>query len=110
MKLSEFKLRTIGKLNNLIDAWFPPTSIQDKTMNILAKTFIDANKNKYDSFLEMFCDENGELNTTYIANEIEKTIPDKIEIDIEEYAMKFGIPRWIVPNKILLLNKADILL
>lgn len=105
MKASELKNRVMTNGGMLIDKIFDTTSIQDKMMNGLLRTILKANINKFDNVLSMISDSNGDI----ILDELENMIPEKIDIDLTEYASRWSIPSWMIPNKIVLLTKDDIL-
>ena len=108
MKIQEFKIRTINKLNSLIDQWFD-NGFQDGMINGVLKTIIKANQNKYDELLKVFSDEQGNIDLSEINKQMEKSVPDNLEIDLKDYANKLGVPPYLVPNKILFLPKKDIM-
>lgn len=105
MKASELKNRVMTNGGMLIDKIFDTNSIQDKMMNGLLRTILKANINKFDNVLSMISDSNGDI----ILDELENMIPEKIDIDLTEYASRWSIPSWMIPNKIVLLTKNDIL-
>lgn len=108
MKIPEFKIRTISKLNSLIDQWFD-NGIQDGIINGVLKTLIKNNKDKYDSMIELFVDDKGEVDLSLLHQQLDKNITNDIELDLREIVNKLGIPIYLVPNKILYLSKNDIL-
>lgn len=105
MKASELKNRVMTNGGMLIDKVFDTNSIQDKMMNGLLRTVLKANINKFDNVLGLISDSNGDI----ILDELENMIPEKIDIDLTEYASRWSIPSWMIPNKIVLLTKNDIL-
>lgn len=105
MKINEFKTRAISGIYQLIDNIFDSTSLPDKMCNGICKQVVKSNINKYDSFLNMICDENGHIQV----DEIEKIIPEHFEIDMEDISRRWDIPSWMIPKKILLLTREDIL-
>ena len=108
MKVTEFKVRTINKLFNIIDGWFD-NGFQDGMINGVLKTIIKANQNKYDELLKVFTDEQGNIDLSEINKQMEKVVPENLEIDLKDYANKMGVPPYLVPNKILILPKQDII-
>lgn len=105
MKINELKSRVLNNGSGLIDKIFDTNSIQDKMCNGLLRTVLRANIDKYDDLLKLLTDPNGDI----IMDEIIKMIPEKIDIDLTEYAIRWDIPRWMIPNKIVLLTRDDIL-
>ena len=108
MKVTEFKVRTINKLFNIIDGWFD-NGFQDGMINGVLKTIIKANQNKYDELLKVFTDEQGNIDLSEINKQMEKVVPENLEIDLKDYANKMGVPLYLVPNKILILPKQDVM-
>ena len=108
MKVTEFKVRTINKLFNMIDGWFD-NGFQDGMINGVLKTIIKANQNKYDELLKVFTDEQGNIDLSEINKQMEKVVPENLEIDLKDYANKMGVPPYLVPNKILILPKQDVI-
>jgi hypothetical protein len=108
MKVTEFKVRTINKLFNIIDGWFD-NGFQDGMINGVLKTIIKANQNKYDELLKVFTDEQGNIDLSEINKQMEKVVPENLEIDLKDYANKMGVPVYLVPNKILILPKQDVI-
>jgi hypothetical protein len=108
MKVAEFKVRTINKLFNIIDGWFD-NGFQDGMINGVLKTIIKANQNKYDELLKVFTDEQGNIDLSEINKQMEKVVPENLEIDLKDYANKMGVPVYLVPNKILILPKQDVI-
>lgn len=108
MKKQEFKVYLIQQLHKILDQWFDTNTMQDKTTKALVKTIIETNKHKFDGFIDMVTDEQGEVRTDILIKNLEDILPESINIDLTQYAEQFNIPRWIIPNKILLMNKNDI--
>lgn len=108
MKVTEFKVRTINKLFNIIDGWFD-NGFQDGMINGVLKTIIKANQNKYDELLKVFTDEQGNIDLSEINKQMEKVVPENLEIDLKDYVNKMGVPPYLVPNKILILPKKDVI-
>lgn len=109
MKVQEFKLTTINKLYSIVDEWFDTNTLQDRFINGAMKTIIKANQNKYDGVINMFVDENGDIDLTEIKKQLEGVIPEKLEMDVKEITQRWNIPSYLIPNKILLLTRKDIL-
>ena len=108
MKIQEFKIRTINKLNSLIDQWFD-NGVQDGIINGVLKTLIKNNKDKYDQMLNLFIDDKGDVDLSLLHQQLDKTITNDIELELRDIANKLGIPIYLIPNKILYLTKNDIL-
>lgn len=108
MKIQEFKIRTINKLNSLIDQWFD-NGVQDGIINGVLKTLIRNNKDKYDQMLNLFVDDKGDVDLSLLHQQLDKTITNDIELELRDIANKLGIPIYLIPNKILYLTKNDVL-
>ena len=107
MKISEFKLKTLNGINNLIDTYFSGTDIKDKFINATLKIFVKQNINKYDNFLSIFADENGEIIITDIIEEYSKIFGDSgFVFDIRDYVKNDTI-KSLLPNKALIIKKED---
>ena len=107
MKISEFKLKTLNGVNNLIDTYFSGTDIKDKFINATLKIFVKQNINKYDNIISMFADENGEIAVADIIEEYSKVFDDNgFMFDIRNY-IKNDIIKSLLPNKALIIKKED---
>ena len=109
MKVQEFKLMLLNKLYAITDEWFDTNTLQDRFINGTLKTIINANKNKYDNLINMFADENGNVDLSEMRNQLINVIPERIEMDVNEITSKWNIPSYLIPNKLLLLTRKDIL-
>jgi hypothetical protein len=94
MKKEDLKPKLQAFLHQMMSEWFPDKNV----LRGLGNALIDANVNKYDSILDMFADENGEIDVEGII----KNMDDKIEIDLQSLSP-------ILPNRILLIMKSDLL-
>ena len=74
MKTSEFKLRLVQGINGLIDDYFGANNMADKLINSTLKIIIKQNQNKYDDIIELFADENGEIDGQLIVDEYIKVL------------------------------------
>lgn len=57
MQVNEFKQVILSHVNRLINEWFSDSPI----IKALALTVLKANINKYDNFLNLLTDENGDV-------------------------------------------------
>ena len=107
MKASEFKIQTVNKLFNLVDDYFNGITIQERLINGTIKQVIKNKQHQFDDWLEMFTDENGNIQT----DEIKNAIADmgNIELSIKDLAKQFNIPSYLLPNKVLIFTKQDII-
>lgn len=103
MNINEFKENVVIRLNDLVDEWFDQNTLNDKLFNGIARTIIDSNKNKFDGYINLVTDENGDVMVNALVDNIVGILPEKIEIDLKKY---INMP--FIPNKILILTKNDI--
>lgn len=84
-------------LTGMMNDWF-----SDKPLwKTLGNSLITANINKYDNVLDMFADENGDIDVQGILNSIGDTMEDAYKIDLQQFSP-------LLPNRILLISKEDI--
>ena len=95
MKRNEFKEVTTRFIKKLMDNWFNDRPF----IKGLGYSIIDANKNKMEKFIEMFEDENGEIDIYGIINNV-GDIKEPIRIDLTQISP-------LLPNRILLITKDD---
>ena len=93
MKKEDLKPKLQAFLHQMMSEWFPDKNV----LRGLGNALIDANVNKYDNILDMFADENGEIDVEGII----KNMDDTIEIDLQSLSP-------ILPNRILLITKNDL--
>lgn len=93
MKKDDLKPKLQAFLRQMMSEWFADKSF----LKGLGIALVDANVNKYDSILDMFADENGEIDVEGII----KNMDDRIEIDLQSLSP-------ILPNRILLITKSDL--
>lgn len=80
-------------LKRMMEEWFPDMPF----MKGIGLSLIDANINKYDPIIDMFADENGNIDIENLRNNIPST---EIRISLKELSP-------ILPNRILLITKND---
>lgn len=97
MKKEQLKPVIADFLKKMIGEWFP-----DKPLwRGLGISIIDANINKYDNIIDMFADENDNIDVDGILNNLTNAIEDDFKIDLQQYSP-------LLPNRILLISKEDI--
>lgn len=97
MKKDDLKPILKDFLGKMMNEWF-----DDKPLfKTLGNSLITANINKYDNVLDMFADENGDIDVEGILNNIGDTMEDSFKIDLQEFSP-------LLPNRILLISKEDI--
>lgn len=108
MKIAEFKLRVINGINGLINDYFGSLTMTDKFINATLKLLVKQNSNKYDHVLNMFADENGEINSNDIISVYSDMIGDEgLTFDLRDYVGS-EIGRFM-PNKVLIIKKEDLI-
>lgn len=109
MNTSEVKLKLITSVNRLIDTYFGMPTVTEKMINATLKVIVKQNAYKIDGFLNMFADQNGEINPQEVLIEYANQIDDNgLIIDIKQYINNETL-RQILPNKVLVMKKEDIL-
>jgi hypothetical protein len=109
MNISELKMRLLNKANSLIDVYFSNNGLTEKFINSTLKILLKQNLYKVDNILEMFADQNGDINVDEIINEYSKIIDDNgFTVDIKQYVQSDMIKSFM-PNKILVIKRDDIL-
>lgn len=97
MKKEELKDKVIGFLDEMIDEWFDGNGIQETVSRKVAKTVLKANRNKFDSYIDLVTDENGNVLVKDLFDSYEFS---PIEIDLKKYS-------YMLPNKVLLFTQDD---
>lgn len=97
MKKDEFKKRASEFLKNMMCCWFPDHPF----IKGLGISLVDANINKYESVIDMFTDENGDIDVNGIIDNLGDSI-NEIKIDLRQYSP-------LLPNRTLLITKDDIM-
>lgn len=109
MKIQEIKLKLNSSLNQLIDTYFSNPTVSEKMINATLKVLVKQNIHKVDNVLNMFADENGDINPQDILVEYANQIDDNgLVIDLKQY-VKNEMIRQMLPNKVLILKKEDII-
>lgn len=84
-------------LTDMMESWFSDRPL----VKTLGNSLIKANVNKYDNVLDMFADENGNIDIEDILNSVGDTMEDAYKIDLEQFSP-------LLPRRILLISKEDI--
>ena len=109
MNTSEVKLKLITSVNRLIDTYFGMPTVTEKMINATLKVVVKQNAYKIDGFLNMFADQNGEINPQEILIEYANQIDDNgLIIDIKQYINNETL-KQILANKVLVLKREDII-
>lgn len=97
MKKDDLKPILKDFLGKMMNEWF-----DDKPLfKTLGNSLINANINKYDNVLDMFADENGNIDVEGILNNIGDAMEESYKIDLQQFSP-------LLPNRILLISKEDI--
>lgn len=109
MKIGEVKMRLSNSVMGLIDTYFSGNALNEKFVNSTLKIILKQNLYKIDSILSLFTDQNGDINTDEIVMEYSKMIDENgIVFDLKKY-IDNDLIKTIVPDKILILKREDIL-
>lgn len=109
MKLSEFKLRALTKVNELIDTYFGANTMIDKFINSTLHIMVKQKSYMIDDVLNIFTDKDGNIDEELIFDEYSKMFGENdIIIDIRRY-IKNDFVRDMLPNKSLVIKSDDIL-
>lgn len=95
MKLNDFKRVISTHGNRLINEWFSDSPI----VKALALTVLKANINKYDSYLNLLTDENGDVMIEELMDNL--NIRNGYEIDLTTISP-------LLPSRVLILSKRDV--
>jgi hypothetical protein len=97
MKKEQLKPILKDFLHHMMEGWFG-----DKMLwKTIGNTLVDANVNKYDNVIDMFADENGDIDAKGLLQKIGETMENPYQIDLQQF-------HPILPNRILLITKEDI--
>lgn len=109
MKASEFKLRVVSTLSELVDVYFGSDSIVDKFVNSTLHVMIKQKSYMLDDVMNLFTDQDGNINEELLIDEYSKMFGDKdIVIDIRDF-IKNDFVKGMLPNKSLIIKSDDIL-
>lgn len=109
MKASEFKLRVVSTLNELVDIYFGSDTMVDKFINSTLHVMIKQKSYMLDDVMNLFTDQDGNIDKELLINEYSKIFQDKdIVIDIRDF-IKNDFIKGILPNKSLIVKSDDIL-
>ena len=109
MKASEFKLRVVSTLNELVDIYFGSDTMIDKFVNSTLHVMIKQKSYMLDDVMNLFTDQDGNIDKELLIDEYSKMFGNKdIVIDIRDY-IKNDFIKGILPNKSLIIKSNDIL-
>ena len=108
MRVSELKLRLRSGASTLIDSYFGSGSISDNMINATLKLLVRQNEYRVDGVLDMFKDENGEIDGEVVVEEYSKVFGnDGVILDIKDF-VKSSTIRSFLPNKCLKITQDDL--
>lgn len=96
MKRAQFKTTVSKFLKKMMNEWF----VDKPFIKGLGLSLIDANINKFDDMLQLFEDENGEIDAEGIVENIGGS-NEPFKITLRDYSP-------LLPNRTLLITKEDI--
>ncbi|MBP3630115.1 MAG: hypothetical protein J6J23_01365 [Clostridia bacterium] len=109
MKIGEVKIRLVKAVMGMIDAYFGGNGLNEKFINSTLKILVKQNAYKVDSMLELFADQNGEIDATEIVAEYANMIEENGYVfDLKQYVENDMI-KALMPDKVLVIKREDIL-
>ncbi len=109
MKAGEVKLRLSTTAMRMIDTYFSGSNLTDKFINSTLKIIVKQNIYKADTILNLFADQNGEINTSEIAREYANMIDEQgFAFDLRKF-VDDGMIKNMLPDRILIIKREDIL-
>ena len=97
MKKEQLKPILKEYIHKMMDSWFDGLPL----WKILGHSFVEANVNKYDNVIDMFANENGDIDVEGLLKKIGETMESPYQIDLQQFSP-------LLPNRILLITKEDI--
>lgn len=109
MKVGEVKLRLSNSIMDMIDTYFCANTLNEKFINSTLKILLKQNIYKIEGILNLFADQNGDINVEEIVKEYSDLFDDNgVVFDLKEY-IENDIIKNFIPDKVLLIKKDDIL-
>jgi tRNA isopentenyl-2-thiomethyl-A-37 hydroxylase MiaE len=109
MKAGEVKMKVAKTAVRMIDTYFSGSSMGEKLANSTLKIIVKQNLYRLDTILNLFADQNGEINTVEIAREYANMIDEQgFTFDIKKYVDNDMI-KGLLPNRVLIIKRDDIL-
>jgi hypothetical protein len=109
MKPGEVKMKFCNSVMNMIDTYFGGTAINEKFINSTLKIILKQNLYKIDSVLNLFCDQNGDINASEIVAEYANMLGENGYIfDLKQYIDNDMI-KSLIPDRVLVIKREDIL-
>lgn len=109
MKVDEFKLKLMKFGNNMIDSYFPGSSMMDKTANSMIKYILKNKINDIDPILNMFAKGDGDIDIDDFVDFMKTNmIGNGLKLNFHDYISESNILKGIIPNRTLLITKDDL--
>lgn len=108
MKANELKQKLEKSAIELINVYYNDNTLIDKLTNSTLKAILKANMTKIDGVLDLFTDNEGNIDAESILSCYAEQIGDGLELDIKQY-IKSDFICNLLPNKVLIISKDDIL-
>jgi methylase of polypeptide subunit release factors len=109
MKKHEVKLRLVCGVNELIDIYFGDNSIKDNLINSTLKVIVKQNTYKLEPILDLFADENGDIDEHIIIEEYSKILGEKgVVIDLRDF-IKNEMVQKVLPDKAIVFKSEDLI-
>jgi hypothetical protein len=109
MKAGELKMRLANSVMGLIDTYFGGTAMSEKFINSTLKIILKQNLYKIDPMLDLFANQDGEINAQEVVTEYANMIDENGYVfDLKQYVENDSI-KALIPNKILVIKREDIL-
>ena len=109
MKKHEVKLRLVCGVNELIDIYFGDNSIKDNLINSTLKVIVKQNTYKLEPILDLFTDENGDIDEHIIIEEYSRILGEKgIVIDLRDF-IKNELVQKVLPDKAIVFKSEDLI-
>ena len=109
MTIAEVKIRLMNTAFSLIDTYFNGNDLGNKFINSTMKIILKQNIHKFDDIFNLFTDKDGEIDLQMMIDEYTNMISDNgIIFDLKDY-INNDLVRNMLPNKVLIIKKEDIL-
>lgn len=109
MKIDEFKLKLMKFGNNMIDSYFPGSSMTDKAANSMVKYILKNRINDMDNIIGMFTAANGEIDIEDFIDFMKMNmIGNGLKINFHDFVKDNSMLSGIVPDRTLLITQDDL--
>lgn len=109
MKIDEFKLKLMKFGNNMINSYFPGSTMTDKTANSMIKYILKNKINDMDAILNMFTNSEGDIDIEDFTEFMkENMIGQGLKINFYDYIPENSVLKSIMPNRTMMITKDDL--